>query len=563
MPPEIKALRSFLFLRHLNLCSALLLCALFSAVLSSCGSGDTENDIFAGGQSYRTIDGSGNNLRDPQMNRADTQLVRLAPPAYADGINSFAGQDRPNPREISNTVHAQKELIPNPDSTTNFMWLWGQFMDHDMTFSDDSGDEPANIRIPKGDEIFDPAGTGTAEMFFSRAINDPGTSEENPRQQLTKVTGWIDASTVYGSDERRANALRRNDGTGKLKTSDGDFPVYNEQQLPNFRFQFSTFFLAGDERANENIGLLALHTLFVREHNRLAEEIAGQNSGLSDEEIYQRTRRMVGAHIQAITYNEFLPLLLGADALPPYSRYDDSTSSGIANVFSSAAFRVGHTFLDPEIQLVDAQGNEIESVALKDAFFKPEKVVEVGIAPILRGFAKHTHQRVDAFVIDDVRNFLFVDEMPTGAPRLRGFDLVSLNIHRGRDHGLPDYNDMREALGLDRKESFSDITKDPEVQGKLRKVYGTKEDGTDNTDDMDIWVAGISEDRHGESMLGELFHTIIARQFRVLRDGDRFWYQSILSSQERKEVEETKLADIIRRNTEIGEEIGDNVFVSE
>lgn len=563
----MKALRCFLpfpFSGRLNLCGALLLCALFSAVLGSCGAGDTENDIFTGAQSYRTIDGSGNNLRYPQMNRAETQLIRLAPPAYGDGISSFAGRDRPNPRDISNTVHAQKELIANPDSTTNFMWLWGQFMDHDMTFSDDSEDEPANITIPKGDEIFDAEGTGTAEMFFSRAINDPGTgtSEENPRQQLSKVTGWIDASTVYGSEERRANALRRNDGTGKLRTSEGDFPVYNEQQFPNFRFQFSTFFLAGDERANENIGLVALHTLFVREHNRLAEEIIGQNPGLSDEEIYQRARRIVGAHIQAITYNEFLPLLLGPGALPPYSRYDDSTRSGIANVFSSAAFRVGHTFLDPGIQLVDAQGNEIETVALKDAFFKPEKVVAVGIDPILRGFAKHKHQRVDAFVIDDVRNFLFVDERVTGTPRLRGFDLVSLNIHRGRDHGLPDYNDMREALGLERKESFSDITEDPEVQGKLRKVYGVNEDGTDNTDDMDIWVAGISEDRHGESMLGELFHTIIARQFRVLRDGDRFWYQRILSPQELKEVEETKLADIIRKNTEIGEEFGDNVFVS-
>lgn len=544
--------------------SFLVAIALVGILLSSCGL--TDNDDAQNDEPYRTIDGSGNNLNNPQMNQAGVQLIRLAPPAYADGISSFAGADRPNPRDISNIVNTQDESIPNSDSATNFVWLWGQFMDHDITFSDESRAEPANITIPTGDNIFDPENTGMVEMFFNRAIHDPatGTSTENPRQQLNKITGWIDASTVYGSDPERATALRTNDGSGKLKTSPGNFLPYNELGLPNFRFRGPNFFLAGDERANENIGLTSLHTLFVCEHNRLAEQIAASDPGLSGEEIYQMARRVVGAHIQAITYNEFLPVLLGTDALPPYSHhYDDSTPSGIANVFSSAAYRVGHTLLDPKIRLVDAQGNEIEALALKDAFFKPEKVAEAGIEPILRGFASHLHQKVDAFVIDDVRNFLFVDDQPTGIPRLRGFDLASLNIHRGRDHGLPSYNDMREALGLERKESFSEITSDPEVERRLREAYGTRDDGTDNTDDMDIWVTGLAEDRYGKSMLGELFHTIIARQFRVLRDGDRFWYQRILSQNELREIEETSLAEIIRRNTGIGSEIGNNVFIVE
>ena len=541
----------------LSLGASSLIAIAIIVMVSSCGSADNEP--------YRTIDGSGNNLKNPQMNQVGVQLIRLADTAYADGISSFAGVNRPNPRDISNIVNTQDESIPNSDSATNFMWLWGQFMDHDITFSDENSTEPANIRIPAGDDIFDPEGTGTVEMFFNRAIHDPatGTSTENPRQQLNKITGWIDASTVYGSDAERANTLRTNDGSGKLKTSPGNFLPYNESGLPNFRFRGPGFFLAGDERGNENIGLTSLHTLFVREHNRLAEQIATSDPSLSGEEIYQMVRRIVGAHIQAITYNEFLPVLLGADALPPYSHYDDSTPSGIANAFSSAVYRVGHTLLDPKIRLVDAQGNEIEALALKDAFFKPGKVVEAGIEPILRGFAAHLHQEVDVFIIDDVRNFLFVDEQPTGTPRLRGFDLASLNIHRGRDHGLPSYNEMREALGLEQKESFSEITSDPEVERRLREAYGTRDDGTDNTDDMDIWVTGLAEDRYGESMLGELFHTIVAHQFRVLRDGDRFWYERSLSRDELRKVEETKLADIIRRNTDVGSEISDNVFVIE
>ena len=80
-----------------------------------------------------------------------------------------------------------------------------------------------------------------------------------------------------------------------------------------------------------------------------------------------------------------------------------------------------------------------------------------------------------------------------------------------------------------------------------------------------IWISGLrglAEDRYGESMLGELFHTIVARQFEVLRDGDRFWHQRTLSENELKEI--GTLADVIRRNTNMGsDEISDNVFIVE
>ncbi len=70
-------------------------------------------------------------------------------------------------------------------------------------------------------------------------------------------------------------------------------------------------FLAGDIRANEQVGLTSVHTLFMREHNRLADLIKAVDPGLSDEDIYQKARKIVGAQMQIITYNEFLPALLG------------------------------------------------------------------------------------------------------------------------------------------------------------------------------------------------------------------------------------------------------------
>ena len=146
-----------------------------------------------------------------------------------------------------------------------------------------------------------------------------------------------------------------------------------------------------------------------------------------------------------------------------------------------------------------------------------------------------------------MRNFLF------GPPGSGGFDLASLNIQRGRDHGLPSYNTVRDELGLGRVNSFSDISSDTDVQQKLQDAYN-------NVDEIDLWVGGLAEDLIPGSHLGELFTEIIVMQFEALRDGDRFWYELTLSGDELVDLENTRLSDIIRRNTDIGDEIQDNVF---
>lgn len=530
-------------------------------IISSCGS--TDNNDVQNDEPYRTIDGSGNNRQKPKMNQPGTQLVRLVSPDYSDETSSLAGADRPNPREISNTVNTQEELIPNQKSASDFLWLWGQFLDHDISLTPTvEPPEMANIAIPIGDPFFE--GTGIREMMFNRSVYDPDTGESTPREQLNEITGWIDASNIYGSNPERAAALRLNDGSGKLRTSAGNLLMFNTFELPNDdRSIGPEFFVSGDVRANEHVGLTAMHTLFVREHNRLAEEILVHDPDLldkeidkRDEEIYQRARRIVGAQMQIITYNEFLPVLLGPDAVEPSSPgYDSSINAGITNLFSTAAYRFGHSMLSSLILRLDAQGNEIAAghLPLREAFFAPQKLVQTGIEPILRGFATQVSQKVDAFFVDDIRNFLF------GPPGAGGLDLVALNIQRGRDHGLPSYNEVRRKLeGLEPKTDFLKVTNSLELQNKLADVYG-------NIDTMDVYIGGLAEDPVSGSMLGELFHKIVTLQFEALRDGDRFWYQRTLSQNELRKMEEegTRLADIIRRNTDIGDEISNNVFIVE
>lgn len=501
---------------------------------------------------YRSIDGSGNNLLSSDMNSHGALLRRLLSVDYGDGISALAGPAVAGPREISNAVAAQTESIPNSMGATDFFWQWGQFLDHDIDLTDGADPaEYANITIPAGDTWFDPQNTGEKELQFNRSVYsvDSGTSSSNPRRQLNEITGWIDASNVYGSDTERASALRAFDGNGYLMTSEGGLLPYNLDGLANAGGVSEQMFLAGDVRANEQVGLTAVHTLFVREHNRLIDEIIRQNPSVSGEQAYQEARQLVGAQIQVITYQEFLPLLLGENALPPYRGYRSGIDAGITNSFSTAAYRLGHSLLSTQLLRLDENMEVIEAgnLALRNAFFSPSAIEETGIDPLLRGLASQVCQELDAYEVDDIRNFLF------GEPGSDGFDLVSLNIQRGRDHGLPGYNQAREDMDLDPVASFSDITSNVELQQRLASVY-------ENVDQVDLWVGGLAEDHVDGAMVGELLRTILIHQFTVLRDGDRFWYKNRLSQRQVDDLQETSLADIIRRNTDIDAELPDNVF---
>lgn len=497
----------------------------------------------------RTIDGSGNNPLDPEMGSAQSPLARRTTPGYADGVSIPSRPGAPSAREVSNAVAAQAGPVPAARAVTDFVWQWGQFLDHDLDLTEGAEpSEPFDVPVPMGDPFFDPFGTGTQVIPLNRSVYDPLCV---PRQQLNQITTWIDASNVYGSDPVRALALRRNDGSGMLRTSAGDLLPFNTSGLPNAGGPDPSLFLAGDVRANEQIGLTALHTLFVREHNRIAEEYGRRFPASSDETRYQMARLLVGAEMQAITYREFLPVVLGPDPLPPYVDYDPTVDARIANVFSTAAYRFGHTMLSPVLQRLDAGGAPIPEgpIELKDAFFNPSAILdEGGIEPILRGLAEQRPQEVDNLVVDAVRNFLF------GPPGSGGFDLASLNIQRGRDHGLPSYNQVRVDFGLAPRATIDEITSDAAARARLRDAYGPNA----TPDDVDVWVGGLTEDHVPGALVGETFHAILRDQFLRLRDGDRFWYERAPVT--RAWGERTTLAEVIRRNTDIGDELQDRVF---
>lgn len=536
---------------------------------------------------FRSIDGSGNNPTLPTRGQANTTLLRVAPAAYGNGTDLPRGVPAendgdgnieadeqsllPSPRLVSNLVHDQgDEFIESQRHLNQLVFQFGQFLSHDTGLTEPSasvtvggvsgkaGNERFNIVVPVGDALFN-----FAEVPLTRSISvSPGVSITGKREQLNVITAFIDGSQVYGSDPARAAALRTFNG-GLLKTTDGPdgellpyntpgFDNANALHLPN-----ASLFLAGDVRANEQIGLIGMHTLWLREHNRLAREIAetefyGADLAAPnvDEAIYQRARTVVAALLQKITYYEWLPTLIGYGTLPDYEGYDPSVDPQSANEFSSAAFRIGHTMLPPFYLPTDEYGDQ-EQVSLLQAFFNPSYIGSNGIDKVLRGQISNRQQEIDRFLVGEVRNFLF-------GPMAGGLDLAAFNIQRGRDHGIADFNTVRSSYGLSPYSSFLELSGDNHTATDLSLAYGAG-----GLSKLDLWTGNLCEPHLVGTNLGETMTTLFIDQFARLRDGDRFYFENedVYPVDFIYTILETTFADVIRRNSSIeGYEVNDYAF---
>jgi peroxidase len=514
----------------------------------------TSNTGAVGPQGVEPINGVGNNPINPILGAANTNFMRLAPANFSDGIDAPNGQNLPSARVISNLIADQdlngsEQDESNSRSMSDWVYAWGQFIDHDIDLTE-GGTTPMNIPIPKGDPTFDPTGQGNLSIAFDRSQTAPGTgtSTSNPAQFVNQDTTFIDGSTIYGSDAATAAALRTFVG-GQLKTSAGNLLPYNTMGLPMqdpTGLDPSTLFAAGDVRANENIELTNITTLFVREHNFQAAQLAKQHPIWTDQQLYDGARQIVIGEIQSITYNEWLPALMGR-ALAPYQGYNPKVDPSISVEFASAAYRL-HTLLDDEVAFLDNKGNELASMpalALSADFFQPGIVAEPGeLAGNLKYLATDNTQEVDEKAVDGLRNALFPDAPIISNVEVGASDLIADDIQRGRDEGDPTYNEARLAVGEQPVTSFAQITSNVQLQQQLQQIYG-------NVNNVELFVGLMGEDHLPGSSLGPTEQAILARQFEALRDGDRFFYLNADPPALANQLNNTTLAQIIERNTDI------------
>jgi len=535
----------------------------------------TGNNTYSGPliTEYYPINGSGHNQNNLDWGSSVSRLGRLVPPEYSDNISSPSLSDLPNPRHISNTlcadpagIGADPYDIPDERGLSDFIWVFSQFSTHDLVFTgnqrgmhqypSEGGQHKFDILIPEGDEIM--TSGYYIPMFRSQYDLESGTDDSNPREQLNQITSWLDASLVYGSDNYRGDWLRTFEN-GLLKTTmTSEGPIPPELDPTNDSHPGMSFegfgggnLVVGDVRGNEHISLLALHTLFLREHNRLAVEIFSENPSWNDEQIYQSARLRVAGILQAITYNEFLPAL--GITLSEYEEYDSSIDPTILNAFTHSAFRMGHSQIGSwTMRLNENRTESVEGhIRLNEGFFDTRPLTNGGgIDPVLRGLAYQVEPKLDLIYSDDLRNQMF------GQPNAGGMDLCAIDINRARDHGMPDYNTIREALGLEKITNWSQITSDSEVANKLLSLY--PEPGY-----SDMFIGMLAEDHLENSSVGISVHELIKLQYEILRDSDHLFYLNNPEVEQiRDEIHNTTMADIILRNTMI-EKIQCNVFFAE
>ncbi|WP_425397393.1 peroxidase family protein [Aeoliella sp.] len=532
-------------LRTRQLCAALLAAGLLGGT--------------AVAQPFRTFDGSGNNSVNSDWGQAGTAFLRVSPDSYPDGIGDvfLSSPDVPNPRVVSNALFNQTSPIDSTNGMSSGVWQWGQFLDHDITFTPTNSAEPHMIFGP----VNDPYNMSMIPMNRSMVSTGNGVL----RQQTNAISAYIDASNVYGSDQQTADALRSGVG-GKLLTSSNNL-LPTTSDVTNVHMDNggnpTTMFVAGDVRANEQLGLTAMHTLFMREHNRIAQLLVdneGYDPVNDDELIYQKARTIVGAEMQSITFNEFLPALLGdyAPQAVDYN-YDANVNASITNEFATSLFRVGHTMLNENLLLAGEKGQVVGQIALRDAYFTGSNVI--GSQPelvdkLLMGLATQTAQEIDTKLVDDVRNFLFAPHQGMG------LDLASLNIERGREHGLADYNTMLatyetlmsgvdgfDSIDLSAAVDFNDLNTSAEVIAELELLY-------DSVDDLDSWMMALAETHVDGANVGPLILAGLVDQFTRLRDGDSHFYMgnSYLWSDEVGGIvdfDNLVLMDIVAWNTEM------------
>lgn len=306
-------------------------------------------------------------------------------------------------------------------------------------------------------------------------------------------------------------------------------------------------FLGGDTRVNEQSALSAMHTIWLREHNRIAQFLKSSSSSSSDE-VFRVARKIVVAEMQKITYHNFVPILLGDDfktLIPDYKGYDSNTDPSIPNAFSTAAYRFGHSQIQPQFERLDENYNPIPDgpLPLVDAFFDSSHVRKLGTDPLLRGLLVRKARRVDEYLNSVLTNKLFADDRYSP-----GMDLASLNIQRGRDHGLPGYLTWKQwaktTCGVE-----SDF-RDQLTHFNLLKLYG-------DLDNVDLFVGGLAEEVLPNGLVGAVFGCVIAKTFEALRDGDRFYYENsdpelaLFTPEQREQLGRASLSRVICDNTDI------------
>nr|XP_034828908.1 chorion peroxidase isoform X2 [Maniola hyperantus] len=496
---------------------------------------------------YRSVDGNCNNQAKPSWGAVNTGYRRMLPPSYSDGIwairISELGLPLPSARAVSSALILDGS---HPSRTHNLLFMqFGQFIAHDISTAvvftlgnghpisccDRNGEDVlplerqhwacAPIILDEGDQFYGQFNQKCINFVRAQLAPDFDCSV-GYATQMNGASHYLDMSHLYGNSPEKMAKLR---AAGGLLAVFNDYgrelpPLTRRKECLNVH-DGAACFESGDNHGNQVISLTVLHTIWTREHNRIARALSELNPGWDEDTVFMETRRIVLAEYQHIIYNEWLPLLLGPKTMqvfgltpsPGYAlTYDPTVDPSLAVEFAAAAMRFGHSIVDSQLTALSPQHKGIyESISLPEVMFQPSRLrIKPFLDRLLLGLMWQPMQSVDPFVTEALSRYMFHGGNPYG------LDLAAINIQRGRDFGLQSYNEYRRLVGLEPITDFHQFA--PSAAQRLSAVYASPED-------IDLWVGGLLEEPVEGGIIGTTFANIIADQFTELKRGDRYYYE--------------------------------------
>ncbi|XP_057663245.1 peroxidase-like [Diorhabda carinulata] len=523
---------------------------------------------------YRSMNGTCNHVTKASIGEAFSAYERLLD---ADYLNFFDVPKRsvtkmplPSARKISTDV-VTVEKDPLTSLTVAFT-VFGQFIEHDLSqfassvmmnfnnsFSccDVTGFDMApryrhpfcmSVSVPDDDIFYSKRRVECISYTRSFPAMRSDCSMGYLEQQ-NQATHYLDGSQIYGNYLEKSMQLRSKQ-KGKLNTNDNNLlPFVDEpKQKCQVHSETDTCFVSGDPRVNMHPQLSIMYTIWVREHNRIAEALSKINPDWDDELLFQEARRIVIAEMQHITYQEWLKNLLDEKYIHSIEKnpeYSEDINPSVSNEFATSAIRFLQAMFSGNISVVNRERVLLSILKLSDHFNKPGVITQENMFDyILRGMATGLAHKVGVNHAKDYINEFLTDEN-------YGYDLLSIDIQRGRDHGLPSYTFYRQHCGLPKAtlfKDFLDVMSNETVQA-ISKVYS-------HVDDVDLLIGGLLEQPVKNSQLGPTFSCIIGDQFYRTRRGDRYFYTSTnqptpFSESQAAEIEKVSLARIFCDNSNI------------
>eukprot|EP00105_Crassostrea_gigas_P042884 XP_019927032.1 PREDICTED: peroxidase-like protein [Crassostrea gigas] len=440
---------------------------------------------------YRRTDGQCNNPINPLLGSSFTPQQRVLPNAYDN-----RAIDSPRTRSVDNSPLPSARTVSNrvfqgmtPVSARGSMKPTACFI--------------IPVNIENRDHFF--PNSRPACTLFVTPKHRPFGCQNGVREQINERTSFVDGSMIYGSDstnERLAEHVQ-------------NILPPHPQGCPAEIQATRDCFVAGDHRQSETPILTVPHITWLRRHKLIADALRNATAITNDEILFQETKRIVIAELQHVTYNEFLPAVLDNKTTKAFilrsrrsghvDNYNPFINHRTINAFGVAAYRIGHSLVRNTLGLLEK--GRLITFPVQKHFEVPDLMYEGGYERMARWMSREPKSLSDRLLVDGIRNRLF-----------ENFNFMGPSVETTS-------LDLGALLGVENTVFRPTMLTDSSVVSLEPTSLQLRVEVFRHPDDIDLFAGGMSETPDKGSILGPTFQCLIAYQFSLYKQGDRFWYE--------------------------------------